>query len=111
MYGQGRRATGYANASVLRFALHWANAHPPHASRKESLKNPFLCNSCKVLACKYLYFKLKQGKDITAYVICVRGMEHAVRQCEALAKHRSEAQCGMPRPLRQQGARPKNLSK
>ncbi|MCS7029772.1 MAG: hypothetical protein NZ519_13515, partial [Bacteroidia bacterium] len=42
-----------------------------------------------------------------AQVICVRGMEHAVRQCEALAKHRSEAQCGMPRPLRQQGARPK----
>ncbi|MCS7027942.1 MAG: hypothetical protein NZ519_04185 [Bacteroidia bacterium] len=55
-----------------------------------------------------MYFKLKQGKDITAQVICVRGMEHAVRQYEALAKYRSEAQCGMPRPLRQQGARPKN---
>ncbi|MDW8302652.1 MAG: hypothetical protein RML38_09290, partial [Bacteroidia bacterium] len=38
-----------------------------------------------------------------AQVICVRGMEHAVRQCEALAKHRSEAQCGMPRPLRSKG--------
>ncbi|MDW8303048.1 MAG: hypothetical protein RML38_11350 [Bacteroidia bacterium] len=34
---------------------------------------------------------------------CVRGMEHAVRQCVALAKHRSEAQCGMPRPLRSKG--------
>ncbi|MCS7028236.1 MAG: hypothetical protein NZ519_05665 [Bacteroidia bacterium] len=32
--GQGRRASGYAFASVLRFATHWANAHPPHASRK-----------------------------------------------------------------------------
>ncbi|MCS7028316.1 MAG: hypothetical protein NZ519_06065 [Bacteroidia bacterium] len=31
---QGRRAAGYAIASVLRFAPHWANAHPPHASRK-----------------------------------------------------------------------------
>ncbi|MCS7029541.1 MAG: hypothetical protein NZ519_12330 [Bacteroidia bacterium] len=31
---QGRRAAGYAIASVLRFATHWANAHPPHASRK-----------------------------------------------------------------------------
>ncbi|MCS7077710.1 MAG: hypothetical protein NZ455_13420 [Bacteroidia bacterium] len=30
----GRRATGYADASVLRFAPHWANAHPSHASRK-----------------------------------------------------------------------------
>ncbi|MDW8346617.1 MAG: hypothetical protein RML94_06685 [Bacteroidia bacterium] len=30
----GRRATGYAFASVLRCASHWANAHPPHASRK-----------------------------------------------------------------------------
>ncbi|MCS7027140.1 MAG: hypothetical protein NZ519_00090 [Bacteroidia bacterium] len=74
---QGRRATGYADASVLRFAPHWANAHPPHASRKESLKQPFFCFLCKVLACKYLYFKLKQGKDIIAQVICVRGMEHA----------------------------------
>ncbi|MCS7078400.1 MAG: hypothetical protein NZ455_16935, partial [Bacteroidia bacterium] len=74
---------GYANASVLRFAPHWANAHPSHASRKGSLKNPFLCNLCKVLACKYLYFKLKQGKDIIAKVVCVRGMKHAVRQYEA----------------------------
>ncbi|MDW8348494.1 MAG: hypothetical protein RML94_16135, partial [Bacteroidia bacterium] len=49
----------------LRFAPHWAYAHPPHASRKESLKKSFLCNLCKVLACKCLYFKLKQGKDIT----------------------------------------------
>ncbi|MCS7077160.1 MAG: hypothetical protein NZ455_10650 [Bacteroidia bacterium] len=31
---QGRRATGYAFASVLRFAPHRANARPPHASRK-----------------------------------------------------------------------------
>ncbi|MCS7028483.1 MAG: hypothetical protein NZ519_06910 [Bacteroidia bacterium] len=80
---QGRRASGYAIASVLRFAPHWANAHPPHASRKRSLKKSFLCVLCKVLACKYLYFNLKQGKDIIAQVICVRGMEHAVRQCEA----------------------------
>ncbi|MCS7078050.1 MAG: hypothetical protein NZ455_15165 [Bacteroidia bacterium] len=35
---QGRRATGYAIASVLRFAPHWAIAHPPHASRKRSLQ-------------------------------------------------------------------------
>ncbi|MDW8301140.1 MAG: hypothetical protein RML38_01655 [Bacteroidia bacterium] len=34
--GQGRRATGYAFASVLRFATHWANAHPPHASRNNT---------------------------------------------------------------------------
>ncbi|MCS7028774.1 MAG: hypothetical protein NZ519_08415 [Bacteroidia bacterium] len=91
MCGQGRRASGYAHASVLRCAPHWANAHPPHASRNESLKNPFLCILCKILACKCLYFRLKQGKDIMAQVICVRGMEHAVRQCVALAKHRSEA--------------------
>ncbi|MCS7028252.1 MAG: hypothetical protein NZ519_05745 [Bacteroidia bacterium] len=50
-----------------------------------------------------MYFKLKQGKDMIAQVICVRGMEHAVRQYEALAKYRSEAQCGMPRPLRSKG--------
>ncbi|MCS7075840.1 MAG: hypothetical protein NZ455_03985 [Bacteroidia bacterium] len=31
----GRRAAGYANASVLRFAAHWANAHPTHASRTQ----------------------------------------------------------------------------
>ncbi|MDW8302064.1 MAG: hypothetical protein RML38_06340, partial [Bacteroidia bacterium] len=68
---QGRRATGYADASVLRCASHWANAHPSHASRKGSLKNSFLCKLYKVLACKWLYFKLKQGKDITAQVICV----------------------------------------
>ncbi|MCS7027534.1 MAG: hypothetical protein NZ519_02110 [Bacteroidia bacterium] len=50
--GQGRRATGYANASVLRFAAHRADARPSHASRKESLKPSFLCNLCKALACK-----------------------------------------------------------
>ncbi|MCS7077568.1 MAG: hypothetical protein NZ455_12705 [Bacteroidia bacterium] len=33
----------------------------------------------------------------------MRDMKHAVRQCEALAKHRSEAQCGMPRPERSEG--------
>ncbi|MCS7029559.1 MAG: hypothetical protein NZ519_12420, partial [Bacteroidia bacterium] len=73
---------------------------PPHASRKGSLKNPFLCVLCKVLACKYLYFKLKQGEDIMAQVICVRGMEHAVRQYEAQRSTEAKAQCGMPRPLR-----------
>ncbi|MCS7028065.1 MAG: hypothetical protein NZ519_04805 [Bacteroidia bacterium] len=31
--GQGRRATGYAFASVLRFATHRADARPSHASR------------------------------------------------------------------------------
>ncbi|MDW8301458.1 MAG: hypothetical protein RML38_03280, partial [Bacteroidia bacterium] len=61
---QGRRATGYADASVLRFAPHRADARPSHASRKRSLKTSFLCFLCKVLACKYLYFKIKQGKDI-----------------------------------------------
>ncbi|MCS7077796.1 MAG: hypothetical protein NZ455_13890 [Bacteroidia bacterium] len=35
---QGRRATGYAIASVLRCAPHWANAHPPHASRNDNSK-------------------------------------------------------------------------
>ncbi|MDW8302980.1 MAG: hypothetical protein RML38_11005 [Bacteroidia bacterium] len=35
---QGRRATGYAIASVLRFASHRADARPSHASRKGSLK-------------------------------------------------------------------------
>ncbi|MCS7029170.1 MAG: hypothetical protein NZ519_10460 [Bacteroidia bacterium] len=38
-----------------------------------------------------MYFRLKQGKDIIAQVICVRGMEHADRQCVALAKHRSDS--------------------
>ncbi|MCS7028292.1 MAG: hypothetical protein NZ519_05945 [Bacteroidia bacterium] len=55
-----------------------------------------------------MYLKLKRGKDIIAKVNCVRGMEHAVRQCEVLAKHRSEAQCGMPRPLRSKGHAQKN---
>ncbi|MDW8301563.1 MAG: hypothetical protein RML38_03805 [Bacteroidia bacterium] len=32
--GQGRRASGYAFASVLRFATHRADARPPHASRR-----------------------------------------------------------------------------
>ncbi|MDW8302450.1 MAG: hypothetical protein RML38_08275 [Bacteroidia bacterium] len=49
---QGRRATGYAIASVLRFAPHWANAHPSHASRRGSLKQPFFCFIYQVLACK-----------------------------------------------------------
>ncbi|MCS7027153.1 MAG: hypothetical protein NZ519_00160 [Bacteroidia bacterium] len=80
---QGRRASGFANASVLRFAAHRADARPSHASRRESLKPSFLCALCKVLVCKYLYFKLKQGKDVIAQVICVRGMEHADRQYEA----------------------------
>ncbi|MCS7027587.1 MAG: hypothetical protein NZ519_02375 [Bacteroidia bacterium] len=35
LYGQGRRATGYAIASVLRFAPHRADARPSHASRKD----------------------------------------------------------------------------
>ncbi|MCS7028739.1 MAG: hypothetical protein NZ519_08235 [Bacteroidia bacterium] len=36
---QGRRASGYANASVLRFAPHRANARPSHASRRILLKS------------------------------------------------------------------------
>ncbi|MCS7027964.1 MAG: hypothetical protein NZ519_04300 [Bacteroidia bacterium] len=36
---QGRRATGYADASVLRYASHRANARPSHASRR--IKNIF----------------------------------------------------------------------
>ncbi|MCS7027457.1 MAG: hypothetical protein NZ519_01715 [Bacteroidia bacterium] len=43
------------------------------------------------MVCKGLYFQFRQGKDIIVEVNCVRGMEHAVRQCAALAKHRSEA--------------------
>ncbi|MCS7076126.1 MAG: hypothetical protein NZ455_05435 [Bacteroidia bacterium] len=31
---QGRRAAGYAIASVLRYATHRADARPSHASRK-----------------------------------------------------------------------------
>ncbi|MCS7029262.1 MAG: hypothetical protein NZ519_10920 [Bacteroidia bacterium] len=50
--GQGRRAAGYANASVLRCAPHRADARPSHASRKESLNPSFLYFLCKVLACK-----------------------------------------------------------
>ncbi|MCS7029313.1 MAG: hypothetical protein NZ519_11175 [Bacteroidia bacterium] len=37
--GQGRRAAGYAIASVLRFATHRADARPPHASRKKTHNN------------------------------------------------------------------------
>ncbi|MCS7027640.1 MAG: hypothetical protein NZ519_02645 [Bacteroidia bacterium] len=36
---QGRRASGYAHASVLRCASHWAIAHPPHASRTKNTHN------------------------------------------------------------------------
>ncbi|MCS7077619.1 MAG: hypothetical protein NZ455_12960 [Bacteroidia bacterium] len=39
---QGRRATGYAIASVLRFATHWAIARPPHASRRKNTLNTFI---------------------------------------------------------------------
>ncbi|MDW8303126.1 MAG: hypothetical protein RML38_11750, partial [Bacteroidia bacterium] len=81
------------------------NAHPPHASRKRSLKQPFLCFLCKVLACKYLYFNFKQGKDITAQVNCVRGMEHAVRQCVSTEAKRS-AEC--PDPCVSKGHAQKN---
>ncbi|MCS7027890.1 MAG: hypothetical protein NZ519_03920 [Bacteroidia bacterium] len=49
---QGRRATGYAIASVLRFATHRADARPSHASRNRSLKQPFFSLLYKVLACK-----------------------------------------------------------
>ncbi|MDW8302890.1 MAG: hypothetical protein RML38_10510 [Bacteroidia bacterium] len=34
---QGRRATGYAFASVLRLAPHRADARPSHASRRFTL--------------------------------------------------------------------------
>ncbi|MCS7029677.1 MAG: hypothetical protein NZ519_13025 [Bacteroidia bacterium] len=56
---QGRRAAGCANASVLRFASHWANAHPPHASRS-SLGMFYLVRiytfvlPCLMLIIKYL---------------------------------------------------------
>ncbi|MCS7027688.1 MAG: hypothetical protein NZ519_02890 [Bacteroidia bacterium] len=49
---QGRRASGYADASVLRYAAHRADARPSHASRKGSLKPSFLCFIYQVLACK-----------------------------------------------------------
>ncbi|MCS7027787.1 MAG: hypothetical protein NZ519_03385 [Bacteroidia bacterium] len=58
----------------------------PHASHVK-LKKFIFCILCKVLSCKGLYFNLKQGKDIIAQVICVRGMKHA-RQGSA---KRSEA--------------------
>ncbi|MDW8301309.1 MAG: hypothetical protein RML38_02515 [Bacteroidia bacterium] len=50
---QGRRATGYAHASVLRCAPHWANAHPPHASRIKNRTLPYL---------KYLLFLDNLGR-------------------------------------------------
>ncbi|MDW8301688.1 MAG: hypothetical protein RML38_04440 [Bacteroidia bacterium] len=31
---------------------------------------------------------------------CVRDTKHAVRQCEALAQHRSAAKCAVARPER-----------
>ncbi|MDW8302978.1 MAG: hypothetical protein RML38_10995 [Bacteroidia bacterium] len=46
---------GLRFASVLRFAPHWANAHPPHASRKESLKQPFLCMSIPLNSTNYAF--------------------------------------------------------
>ncbi|MCS7029075.1 MAG: hypothetical protein NZ519_09950 [Bacteroidia bacterium] len=36
---QGRRATGYAFASVLRCATHRADARPSHASRRKNTHN------------------------------------------------------------------------
>ncbi|MCS7029832.1 MAG: hypothetical protein NZ519_13825, partial [Bacteroidia bacterium] len=51
--------TGYAIASVLRFAPHRANARPPHASRK-LLPNPI--QLYKIQSCNYLKINLKQGK-------------------------------------------------
>ncbi|MCS7027475.1 MAG: hypothetical protein NZ519_01810 [Bacteroidia bacterium] len=39
---QGRRASGYAFASVLRFAAHRADARPSHASRKNNLVTLYL---------------------------------------------------------------------
>ncbi|MCS7029454.1 MAG: hypothetical protein NZ519_11880 [Bacteroidia bacterium] len=55
-----------ATLTLRYFATHRADARPSHASRKGSLKKPFLCFLCQVLACKWLYFNLKQGKDIIA---------------------------------------------
>ncbi|MCS7028176.1 MAG: hypothetical protein NZ519_05365 [Bacteroidia bacterium] len=100
---QGRRATGYAFASVLRFASHRADARPPHASRNRSLKQTFFSFLCKVLACKHLYFKLKQGKDIIAHVVCVRGMEHAVRQYEAQRSTEAKRSAECPDPCAARG--------
>ncbi|MDW8301547.1 MAG: hypothetical protein RML38_03725 [Bacteroidia bacterium] len=44
---QGRRASGFAIASVLRFAPHRANARPPHASRRNQFFAPPLRGGAK----------------------------------------------------------------
>ncbi|MDW8301068.1 MAG: hypothetical protein RML38_01290 [Bacteroidia bacterium] len=69
MCGQGRRASGYAFASVLRFAPHWANAHPSHASRIK-LKTPHKSFS-KKLSTKQTF--LNRKTDIENYQICIYG--------------------------------------
>ncbi|MCS7028541.1 MAG: hypothetical protein NZ519_07205, partial [Bacteroidia bacterium] len=78
-----------------------ARKQPPIPSTLYTLnpENLSLCILCRVLACKYLYFKLKQGKDITTQVICVRGMKHArkgsAKRSEAPKRKRS-AECPDP---------------
>ncbi|MCS7028488.1 MAG: hypothetical protein NZ519_06935, partial [Bacteroidia bacterium] len=48
-------------------------------------------------------FKLKQGKDMIAQVICVRGMEHAVRQCEAQRSTEAKRSAECPDPCVSKG--------
>ncbi|MCS7076893.1 MAG: hypothetical protein NZ455_09305 [Bacteroidia bacterium] len=48
---------------MLRFAPHWANAHPPHASRKWLLAKS---NYTKCNLIKYMKMNIKQGKMNTA---------------------------------------------
>ncbi|MCS7028020.1 MAG: hypothetical protein NZ519_04580 [Bacteroidia bacterium] len=56
-----------------------------------------------------MYFKLKQGKDITAQVICVRGMEHAVRQYEAQRSTEAKRSAECPDPCVSKGHAQKNF--
>ncbi|MCS7027668.1 MAG: hypothetical protein NZ519_02785 [Bacteroidia bacterium] len=60
-----------------------------------------------------MYFKIKQGKDIIAQVICVRGMEHARKgstKRSEVPKRKRSAEC--PDPCVSKGhAQNKNKSK
>ncbi|MCS7027687.1 MAG: hypothetical protein NZ519_02885 [Bacteroidia bacterium] len=53
-------------------------------------------------------FKLKQGKDITVQVNCVRGMEHAVRQYEAQRSTEAKRSAECPDPCAARGT-PKKI--
>ncbi|MCS7077209.1 MAG: hypothetical protein NZ455_10900 [Bacteroidia bacterium] len=59
---QGRRASGYAFASVLRFAAHRANARPSHASRSSLGTFYLICIHTLALPCLIMIIKYLQSK-------------------------------------------------